>query len=157
MVAQLEEWGGLIQILLTHRDDVADAECYAKHFGARIWIHEADRDAAPHADQIVSGNDAQALDDDVLIIPLPGHTKGSVGYLYKQRHLFSGDSLSWSFDMGDLRASRSVCWYSWPAQMKSLRKLLDYLIEWLFAGHGGSRHIEASEFKERLEALIAQG
>jgi glyoxylase-like metal-dependent hydrolase (beta-lactamase superfamily II) len=156
VVAQVEEWGGLADVLLTHRDDIADAERYAKHFGARVWIHEDDQDAAPFADQVVSGQDTQALDEDFRVIPLPGHTKGSVGYLFKDRHLFSGDSLSWSFDDNDLRAPKNACWYSWPEQMKSLRKLLAYPIDWVFAGHGGSRHIPAAEFKERLEALIAR-
>src|SRR5262249_27433652 len=33
VIAKLEEWGGLSDILLTHRDDVADAGRYAKEFG----------------------------------------------------------------------------------------------------------------------------
>jgi glyoxylase-like metal-dependent hydrolase (beta-lactamase superfamily II) len=34
------DWGGLEGIFLTHRDDVADAEHYARRFGARVVIHE---------------------------------------------------------------------------------------------------------------------
>ena len=49
VVAQFENWGGLSDILLTHRDDVGDAERYGEHFAARVWIHEADRAAAPSA------------------------------------------------------------------------------------------------------------
>lgn len=33
--------GGVAHVLLSHRDDVADADRY----GARVWIHEADADA----------------------------------------------------------------------------------------------------------------
>ena len=47
VVAKLEEWGGLCDILLTHRDDVGDAQHYAKHFGARVWIHQWDRGTGP--------------------------------------------------------------------------------------------------------------
>src|SRR5262249_22697709 len=47
VTAKLEQWGGVSDILLTHRDDIADAERYAKQFGARVWIHQADRTAAP--------------------------------------------------------------------------------------------------------------
>jgi ferredoxin len=44
-----EEHGGIAAVLLTHRDDVCDAGRYATKFGSRIWIHEADRSAAPFA------------------------------------------------------------------------------------------------------------
>jgi len=43
----LEDAGGLAHVLLTHRDDVADAERYAAHFGAEVWVHERDRGAPP--------------------------------------------------------------------------------------------------------------
>src|SRR5581483_1437881 len=39
-VAAIETLGGLSDILLTHRDDVADAGRYARRFAARVWIHE---------------------------------------------------------------------------------------------------------------------
>ena len=45
----LDERGGLAMILLSHRDDVADADRYAERFGAEVWIHADDRVAAPYA------------------------------------------------------------------------------------------------------------
>jgi glyoxylase-like metal-dependent hydrolase (beta-lactamase superfamily II) len=152
----IERRGGLALILLTHRDDVADAGRYAAHFGARVVIHEADRDAAPYASEILTGSAPIALDDDLLVIPLPGHTKGSVAYLARGDCLFTGDSLSWSFEQGDLRASRDVCWYSWPEQIRSLRRLLDQSFAWVFAGHGGSIHLPPAEMRQRLAALVAR-
>ena len=92
--------------LLTHRDDVADAERYAKHFGARIFIHEADRSAASYATDLIRGRAPTTLGDDLLAIPVPGHTKGSVAFLFEDRCLFAGDSLSWDFTTNDLRASK---------------------------------------------------
>ena len=156
VVEALEAFGGLALILLSHRDDVADAERYAKHFGARVFIHEADRAAAPYAGEIFSGRDPAPLDDDLLVIPIPGHTKGSVAYLSEGHLLFTGDSLSWSFEQNDLRASKDVCWYSWPEQTNSLRRLLDYRFDWVFAGHGGSFHVPAEEMHARLAALVAR-
>ncbi|MGH7232726.1 MAG: 4Fe-4S domain-containing protein, partial [Nitrospiraceae bacterium] len=38
LVKTFEEWGGIHSIFLTHEDDVADADRYAKHFGARRII-----------------------------------------------------------------------------------------------------------------------
>jgi glyoxylase-like metal-dependent hydrolase (beta-lactamase superfamily II) len=156
VVDDLEASGGLALILLTHRDDVADAERYAKHFDARVFIHEADRAAAPYASDIISGRDPAPLDTDLLVIPVPGHTKGSVAYLADGHLLFTGDSLAWSFEQNDLRASKDVCWYSWPEQTSSLRRLLDYRFDWVFAGHGGSFHLPAEDMRTRLAALVAR-
>lgn len=149
----IEERGGLALVLLTHRDDVADAARYAKHFGARVFVHEDDRAAAPYATDLIRGRAPTALAEDLLAIPVPGHTKGSVAYLFERRCLFAGDSLSWDFATGDLRASKHVCWYSWPQQTHSLRRLAEQPFEWVFAGHGGSVRLPPEEMHARLLAL----
>jgi len=156
VVGQLERWGGLAHILLTHRDDVGDAKRYAAHFGARVWMHAADRDAAPFADAIISGREPLAIAADLVAIPVPGHTEGSVVYLYDRRCLFTGDSLAWSVEDDDLAAYRDYCWWSWPEQLRSLARLLDYPFEWVFAGHGGSRYLPPGEMHARLRALLAR-
>src|ERR1700686_1762840 len=74
VAARLEEWGGLSDILLTHRDDVGDAQLYGKHFGARAWIHKADHAAARFATNILEGRNPVMLGDDLVAIPVPGHT-----------------------------------------------------------------------------------
>lgn len=154
VVKALEALGGLSDILLTHRDDVADAGLYGEHFGARVWIHEADRAAAPYADRILSGCQPLPIDDDLLAIPVPGHTEGSVVYLYDRTCLFTGDTLAWSFERGDLAAYRDVCWWSWPEQRRSLQRLLDYPFQWVFAGHGGSMVLPAAAMHARLAGLV---
>ncbi len=156
VVTAIEARGGLATILLTHRDDVADAERYAEHFGARVFIHADDRSAAPYATNIIEGEAPTPLAPDLLAIPVPGHTKGSVAFLWNEHCLFTGDSLSWDFARNDLRASKHVCWYSWPEQIKSLTRLLDYRFDWIFAGHGGSFHLPADDMRQRLAALVAR-
>ena len=153
VVQQLEDWGGVAEILLSHQDDVGDADRYAKHFKARVAIHEADRDAAPYADHILEGTEPRTLAPDLLAIPVPGHTRGSVAYLWDGHCLFTGDSLAWNFPQSDLNAFRTYCW-SWSTQRRSLRRLLDYPFDWVFAGHGGSHHLPAAEMRQRLEGLI---
>jgi glyoxylase-like metal-dependent hydrolase (beta-lactamase superfamily II) len=154
VLTQLEAWDGLAHVLLTHRDDVADAGRYAAHFGARVWIHEADRDAAPFATDIFRGDEAATLFDGVVAIPLPGHTKGSAAFLFEQRHLFTGDSLSWDFEEDDLAAWEEIAWYSWDEQRRSLRRLLDHSFEWVLSGHGASYGLPAGEMRRRLAALL---
>jgi glyoxylase-like metal-dependent hydrolase (beta-lactamase superfamily II) len=156
VVDAITQRGGLKGVLLTHRDDVGDARNYAQHFSAEVWIHHDDRDRAPFADHLITGYEPAEITKDLLAIPVPGHTRGSVAYLYDERCMFTGDSLAWSFDEGDLIAWRDFCWYSWREQARSLNRLLDYRFQWVFAGHGGSKHLPAAEMKRRLKALIAR-
>lgn len=153
VVEAIEQRGGLALVLLTHRDDVADAERYAAHFKARVFIHEDDRGAAPYATDLLRGREPTPLGGDLIAIPVPGHTKGSVAFLFEQRCLFTGDSLSWDFTTNDLRAGKQTCWYSWPEQTASLTRLADHRFDWVFAGHGGSHHVPADEMHARLLAL----
>ncbi|HEX5281754.1 MAG TPA: MBL fold metallo-hydrolase [Micropepsaceae bacterium] len=156
VVDAIAERGGLKGILLTHRDDIGDAKRYAEHFAAQVWIHRADRDRAPFADNLIDGLEPTKIADDILAIPVPGHTRGSVVYLYAERCLFTGDSLAWSFESGDLMAWRDFCWFSWREQTKSLKRLLGYRFESVLAGHGGSIHLPHAEMRSRLRALVAR-
>jgi glyoxylase-like metal-dependent hydrolase (beta-lactamase superfamily II) len=78
----------------------------------------------------------------------------TVVYLWDRHCLFTGDTLSWSFDQNDLTAFRDLCFYSWEELTRSLERLLAHRFEWVFAGHGGSNHLPADEMRSRLAALI---
>ena len=156
LVKWFEEAGGIAHILLSHRDDVADADKYARQFGARVWIHREDRSAAPYATDLLDDRSAPAIADGVRAIPLPGHTRGSVAYLLEDRVLFSGDSLAWSPRERDLIAFRDACWYSWTELTESLGKLAAYRFEWLLPGHGWPVHLPVVEMSARLLALVAR-
>jgi glyoxylase-like metal-dependent hydrolase (beta-lactamase superfamily II) len=69
-------------------------------------------------------------------IPVPGHTEGSVVYLFEGRFLFPGDSLYWSRGRRRLSAFRDACWYSWEEQKRSLARLTEYSFAWVLPGHG---------------------
>lgn len=152
VVDQLSAWGGLAGILLSHEDDVADAQRCADHFCTPVWIHENDRAAAPFARNIIAGGEPMTVANGLLAIPVPGHSRGSVCYLWN-RCLFAGDSLAWDFVSSDLVAYRSYCW-SWDAQRRSLSRLLAYDVEWVFAGHGGSYRLPVDEMRARLAGLV---
>jgi glyoxylase-like metal-dependent hydrolase (beta-lactamase superfamily II)/ferredoxin len=156
LVGPLNELGGVDHVLLTHRDDVADAARWAEQFGARVWIHEADRAAAPFATDVIEGAAAAVVTDDVSVLPTPGHTRGSVVYLLDGTYLFTGDSLAGSHERADLTAFRGACWYSWSAQTESLRRLADeHRFEWVLPGHGARAHDGADRMHERLVRLVA--
>jgi glyoxylase-like metal-dependent hydrolase (beta-lactamase superfamily II) len=139
--------GGIAHILLSHCDDVADADKYADRFGARVWIHRDDQTAAPYATDLIEGRMARVIAPDVRAIPVPGHTRGSVVYLIDDQVLFTGDSLAWSARAQDLVAFRDACWYSWTELATSLGDLAAYRFDWLLPGHGWPVHLPAGEMR----------
>lgn len=145
--------GGLTHVLLTHRDDVADAERYAQRFSSRVWIHARDKDAAPFATDFMRGVEAVEIDPGMLAVPTPGHTRGSVCYLLDSEYLFTGDTLAWSDDRQRLHAHRDYCWYSWPEQKRSLSRLADYEFRYILAGHGGSQELPRDVIRAQLHAI----
>jgi glyoxylase-like metal-dependent hydrolase (beta-lactamase superfamily II) len=146
--------GGIQHILLSHQDDVADADRYAKAFGARVWIHRDDARAAPSATDLLESE--SEIRKGLRAIPVPGHTRGSVVYLLEDHYLFTGDSLAWSEERKDLVAFRDACWYSWEAQTQSLAALAALRFAWVLPGHGWSVHLPAEEMNTRLRALVAR-
>jgi glyoxylase-like metal-dependent hydrolase (beta-lactamase superfamily II) len=156
LVHWFEAQGGIGHVLLSHQDDVADAARYAQRFAARVWIHEHDRTAAPFATDILEGDGAVAILSQLVAIPMPGHTRGSVVFLHGERVLFTGDTLAWSMRDNDLVAWRDVCWYSWSALTESMAKLQNIAFEWVLPGHGWPIHLPADEMNARLRALVVR-
>ena len=157
LTGEIDARGGLAHVLLTHRDDVADAQQWAERYGARVWIHRDDLQAAPYATDVVEGTDAAAVGPGITVIPVPGHTRGSVVYLVDDRWLFTGDSLAWSYRHEDLVAFRGACWYSWSELTTSLGRLAELAtFEWVLPGHGPRVHLDPADATRRLEALVAR-
>jgi glyoxylase-like metal-dependent hydrolase (beta-lactamase superfamily II) len=120
-------------------------------------MHAADVDRGTRdVERPVSGDEPVRLAPDLLAIPVPGHTRGSVALLYRDEILFTGDHLWGSEDGDGLDASRSVCWYSWTEQARSMEKLLAFDFEWVLPGHGPRHHAPARRMRGELEKLIAR-
>lgn len=150
----VERLGGVRTIFLTHRDDVADAARYASHFGARRVIHARDRSAAPDAEIALDGDEPRRFGD-VSVIPTPGHTRGHC-VLHYDAYLFTGDHLSWDRDARRLSAHRDVCWYDWPAQLRSVERLLDVEFSWLLPGHGDRVRLTPAAMHDEMRRLLAR-
>ena len=157
LVRRIAAMGGLDRLVLSHRDDVAGHGRWRDRFGCARVMHAADATGDLRAvEQRIEGDDPVALAPDLLAIPVPGHTKGSLALLYRETFLFTGDHLMGTEDGRGLHASRGVCWYSWTEQVRSLRRLLDYRFEWVLPGHGGRyRAPSAAAMRAELERLIA--
>jgi glyoxylase-like metal-dependent hydrolase (beta-lactamase superfamily II)/ferredoxin len=157
LVKRIEKMGGVRLMFLTHRDDVADHEKWAGHFDAERVMHRDDATRSTAGiERVLTGTKAVKLDIDLLAIPTPGHTRGHTVLLYRNRYLFSGDHLWWSEAYDSLNASRSVCWYSWTEQTRSMERLLGYDFEWVLPGHGRRIHLDAPHMQEQLRQCVSR-
>ncbi|MEY3866916.1 MAG: hypothetical protein RLZZ338_807 [Cyanobacteriota bacterium] len=155
LVKQIEKLGGIRYLYLTHKDDVADHQKFRDHFGCDRVFHRDDLGKRiSQVEMELSGEEPYTLEKDLLIIPVPGHTKGHTVLLYKNKYLFSGDHLAWSVKLNQLNAFRSVCWYSWSEQIKSMEKLANYSFEWILPGHGRRYHGNREMTKEQMQKCI---
>ena len=157
LIERIAALGPVSTMFLTHRDDVADHEVYAKRLGCARVMHAADvGQGTRDVERRIEGDEPVSLAPDLLAIPLPGHTRGSQALLYRETILFTGDHLWGSDDGHGLDASRGVCWYSWAEQTRSMEKLLAFDFEWVLPGHGPRFHAPARKMRAALEQLIAR-
>jgi glyoxylase-like metal-dependent hydrolase (beta-lactamase superfamily II)/ferredoxin len=136
LVKRIAQMGGIRQLFLTHRDDVADHAKFNQKFGCERIMHADDGARRLAVERVLEGEEAVRLDQDLLVIPTPGHTRGHAVLLYRDKFLFTGDHLAWSPTKQTLTAFRTAMWYSWPAQTRSMERLLSYDFEWVLPGHG---------------------
>jgi len=153
LLARIRELGGVRWLFLTHRDDVADHARWAEALGCERVLHARDVTSGTRkVERQLEGDQPIVLEDDLLAIPVPGHTPGSTALLYTRRRgtsprptdlgadpmardLFTGDHL-WGDAAGRLGASRSVCWWDWGSQTRSMERLLDHRFQRVLPGHG---------------------
>ena len=127
-----------------------------------VYVHEHDR-AETVRSLPVAGTftQRQMIDDDLEVIPTPGHTPGTTSYLWdsgKHRFLFTGDSL-W-VEYGDWKAvvlggsDRS-------ASLDSLRLIgdldFDVLVPWAaMAGESPVAVVTRNDIRRRTAAVVAR-
>lgn len=163
LVKRLEEMGGIRYLYLTHRDDVADHQKFHDHFGCERILHKDEITQGTRGVEVqLSGSDPVQLTSDLLIIPVPGHTKGHTVLLYNNTFLFSGDHLAWSSDSASadlsvrdqLIAFRSACWYSWAELTRSMHQLAEYSFEWVLPGHGRRYHADRETMHQQMQHCL---
>ena len=155
LVKRLEAMGGIRYLYLTHRDDVADHKKFHEHFGCDRILHQ---DEISHSTRDVeiqlSGSEPIEFAPDLLIIPVPGHTKGHTVLLYNHKFLFTGDHLAWSDDLNHLIGFRRACWYSWSELKQSMHKLANYSFEWVLPGHGRRYHADQETMHDQMDKCL---
>jgi glyoxylase-like metal-dependent hydrolase (beta-lactamase superfamily II)/ferredoxin len=155
LLEQIQSLGGARFMFLTHRDDVADHAFWREALGCDRVMHADDVTAATiGVEHPITGRAPFALAPDLLVIPVPGHTRGSAALLFRDEYLFTGDHL-WG-DEGALGAGRDVCWFSWTEQLRSLARLRDHRFCWVLPGHGSRHRAPSAEaMRADLERLLA--
>lgn len=151
LVKQLEKMGGVKYLYLTHQDDVADHQFFHDHFHCDRILHL--KEIKPQTENVEIKLDIiepWTLAKDILIIPVPGHSKGHTVLLYKNKFLFTGDHIAWSNYLQKLVGFRDFCWYSWEKVIESTEKLMQYNFEWILPGHGRRYQAEKSEMRQQL-------
>jgi glyoxylase-like metal-dependent hydrolase (beta-lactamase superfamily II)/ferredoxin len=155
LVRRIERLGGIRLMVLSHRDDIADHRRFAAHFGCTRVMHEADGASRLGIERVTRGEAEVRLDEELLVVPTPGHTRGHQVLLYGEQALFTGDHLAWSPARETLVAFRDVCWYSWPEQIRSMERLRQYRFSWVLPGHGRMHRAPVEEMQRHLEGCIA--
>jgi ferredoxin len=107
LLARIQALGGVRWMFLTHRDDVADHAKFARRFACTRVLHARDvtRDTRD-VERVIEGDAPVLLARDLLVIPVPGHTRGSAALLYEDLALFTGDHLFAAEDGAGLYAAK---------------------------------------------------
>ena len=151
LIGGVDDLGGVAHILLSHRDDVADAGRWAEQYGARVWIHEDEADAAAYATDIVTGD--HTIAPGVNAILTPGHTEGHLLFHVDDRWLFTGDTLHWNHRRGELDVTPRQTWFSWRALADSMDRIAHLHVEWVFAGHGSWHRLGTDLYAKQMASL----
>ena len=154
LAASIDDMGGVAHVLLSHRDDVADYDRWADRYGARVWIGEADADAAPLSTDLIGEGDVATIGPGVLSIPAPGHTRGHAVYYIDAKLLFTGDTLHWNHRRGELDIFPNQTFHSWEILADTMERLTALSVEWVFAGHGMWHHIGSAEWTRQMGMLV---
>ena len=145
--------GGIKYIFLSHEDDVADADRYAEKFNAVRIIHQADAQAVPDAEWVVKGYDRVQVAPEFQVIPVPGHTSGSMALLYRDLFLFTGDHLWWDRDTKSLDMPSVLVWDK-KRLLQSTQHLLECSFKWVLPGHGDRIRLSPLQMKIELDRLL---
>lgn len=158
LARRIEALGGARWMLLTHRDDVADHDRWARRFGLRRVLHERELPIPGGTPEVLlEGDAAREVLPGLTAIPVPGHTPGHVVYHWDAPggpYLFSGDHLAYDDEGGRLEAWPDVCWHDWREQTESMRRLAEVEFAWVLPGHGRRGNLPVARMREEMLRLV---
>jgi glyoxylase-like metal-dependent hydrolase (beta-lactamase superfamily II) len=109
LARRIEALGPVKWLFLTHRDNVAEHSRWAQRLGCERIIHVRDQNSdTADVETVITGDQPVPLAPDLLMIPTPGHTVGSMCLLWQDQVLFSGDHLAWSLTDNQTKLPQSL-------------------------------------------------
>ena len=153
LAERIDDLGGVRHVLLSHRDDVADADRWADRYGADVWIHTADADAAPYATVVFSGDEPAEIAPGAVAVPVPGHTEGGLAFHVDEKWLLTGDTLHWNHRRRELDVFAQHMFHSWEALADSIDRLSTLRVQWVFPGHGNWHNVGAAVYAEQMSRM----
>ena len=162
----IEDLGGIRYQLLTHRDEAgASLNRIRERFGSTLMFSESEAEAISQyakADRFFDDGDHKLGDIDVL--ETPGHTSGSVSFVYPspygKTYLFTGDAFfQWNGRWATLILKKAGG--TKPALINSLHKLRvlkpDVVMSSGFVGEAGGPHeVTVSEWRQAIDTEITR-
>ncbi|CEM19257.1 unnamed protein product [Vitrella brassicaformis CCMP3155] len=139
--------GGVKYLIMTHRDSISGLRFWRKQTGCEGVLHSDEAcylsvyfESTYGLEHWVRGKGPVSSlpdgDPDVKLVHTPGHTKGHMCVLYKDRLLMTGDHLGYSHRSRSLTCLRAACWYDWSTQIESVRVLKQFSFLWVLPSHG---------------------
>jgi glyoxylase-like metal-dependent hydrolase (beta-lactamase superfamily II) len=153
--AAIEDRGGISRHYLNHRHEAMFASDWVT---APLLVHEEERASVAEAYHVrATFSRRHTLDDDLEVIPTPGHTPGATAYLWdsgEHRFLFTGDTIL----LHDGRWVAAVLGSSdRDAYIESLELIrgleFDVLVPWA-ASDGPYAITDAADARRRIGAIL---
>ena len=161
----IEQLGGIRYQLITHRDEAGESlSRIQQRFDSALMVAEYEAPAISQyakADRYFSEGDHQL--DDLTVLATPGHTGGSVCFIYKSPHgktyLFTGDTFfQWNGKWSTLVIEKAGG--SEASLIKSLEKLRgvrpDVVMSSGFVGEVGLVEPKQDEWTAAIDSEIAR-
>ena len=155
LLRSIERLGPVNLLFLTHKDDVGDHRRWAEELGCDRLLHRGD--ITPKLRAIEEQPDSRTpieLAHDLILVPTPGHTRGSSCLLYDNRFLFSGDHVAFSLKQEQVIAFNTACWFDWNEQIASMKRLLGFEFEYILPGHGAPCVLPKSAMRDQIKRCV---
>ena len=155
--AAFAEVGGIARAYLNHGHEAAFGEDLP---GVPLFVHAADRDAVAGKRKIRGTfSHRLVLDDDLEIIPTPGHTPGATAYLWDngaQRLLFTGDTISLRDGEWVAAVLDSSDREAYVESLELIRQLdYDVLVPWVATADGPYYALtDKADARRRVDAIL---
>jgi Metallo-beta-lactamase superfamily len=153
----IEDLGGVLRQYLNHGHEAAFLPARVT---APLFVHEADRGPVAEKGHVrATFSRRHVLDDDLEVIPTPGHTPGATAYLWdsgEHRFLFTGDTVL--INQGEWVAAvlASSDRRSYLASLELMRELeFDVLVPWaVSAGEPYYAVTSKANTRRRIDTII---